>query len=77
MTFKKLNLKVDEYKQTVRATDEFGEFIQPNQQNGDIINLINNKEMTEQQQRKHSKRRKQSSSSGQKYVVYCVNINWL
>ncbi|CAK5074490.1 unnamed protein product [Meloidogyne enterolobii] len=58
----------DEYKQTVRATDEFGEFIQPKQQNGDIINLINNKEITEQQRRKHSKRRKQSSSSGQNRI---------
>nr|CAD2200454.1 unnamed protein product [Meloidogyne enterolobii] len=66
----------DEYKQTVRATDEFGEFIQPKQQNGDIINLINNKEMTEQQQRKHSKRRKQSSSSGQKLVNALLWGRW-
>uniref|UniRef100_A0A1I8B0J8 Uncharacterized protein n=1 Tax=Meloidogyne hapla TaxID=6305 RepID=A0A1I8B0J8_MELHA len=56
----------DEYKQTVRATDEFGEFIQPKQQNGDLINLINNKEEQQTQWQRKNSKRKQSTSSGQK-----------
>ncbi|KAF7625926.1 hypothetical protein Mgra_00009896 [Meloidogyne graminicola] len=59
----------DEYKQTVQATDEFGEFIQ-NKQNLEFIKEFNNNK--DNWQRKNSKRRKQSFTGGGQRLVNSI-----